>query len=215
MASEGDGWASQAKVTMLQETLVGDDSPENTQPNEDTTSPAQPTRSPAVMDAIGGGLLEPLHQADGKSSRSTSPSHQDPNAGFAHVDGDIGGPGYNETKVDIIAVACPGADPVDTWTRDPLPDGYFGVPAQGVLSSQSPATELAENAILSPTINRQLPMAAHLWIRQGIRKSVSSARVMLYRHRALTDDVTLDVLAQDLLEQVWALRVASVGIYQI
>ncbi|TKW49079.1 hypothetical protein CTA1_2021 [Colletotrichum tanaceti] len=45
--------------------------------------------------------------------------------GFADIDGEVDGLGYNETSVDIVCVPCPGADPVETWARDPLPEGYF------------------------------------------------------------------------------------------
>ncbi|KAK1997119.1 hypothetical protein LX36DRAFT_578993 [Colletotrichum falcatum] len=139
------------------------------------------------------------------SPRPSSPaSHRDPLLpGFAHIDGDVNGRGYNETLADIVCVPCPGADPVETWARDPLPDGYFGRPAD---VSATAVGELAGASILSPTISRHLPMATHLWVRQGIRKEVSEARVLLYRHRELAEGVTLDDLAQDLIEQVWNVR---------
>ncbi|KAF3761836.1 hypothetical protein M406DRAFT_265907 [Cryphonectria parasitica EP155] len=114
---------------------------------------------------------------DGASNR-TSISHWAAEPGFAHIDGEIGGSGYNETRVDIITVPCPGADPLVTWTRDPLPDGYFG----------------------------NFPKAAHLWVKQGIRRFADTARVLLYRHRELVEGVSLDSLAQDLLENVLLTR---------
>jgi hypothetical protein len=140
------------------------------------------------------------------------PYSTDPGPGFACIDGEVGGSGYNETKVDIVAVPCPGADPFLTWLgNDPFPDGYFGIPAQVELDLRPTVRELAGDAILSPAINRHLPKAAHLWVRQGIRKSASTARVLLYKHRPLTDGVTLEVLAQDLLDQVLKLRRGLVG----
>ncbi|KAH8884663.1 hypothetical protein GQ53DRAFT_386984 [Thozetella sp. PMI_491] len=209
MTTETEDWDDQARVTMLQETQVSDDSPENTQPAQDPV--AAPPESSSTMAAAAADSQQPALecQPSPKSLRSTSPSHIDPEPGFAHVDGDIGGPGYNETKVDIIAVPCPGADPVETWARDPLPEGYFGLPQHTDHKRHSAATELAEGVILSPAINRHLPPAAHLWVRQGIRKSISTARVMLYRHRALTEGLTLEDLAQDLVERVWQLREGS------
>ncbi|KAH8664544.1 hypothetical protein BX600DRAFT_512565 [Xylariales sp. PMI_506] len=146
-----------------------------------------------------------------KSVRSST-SHWEPEPGFAHVDGDIGGSGYNETTVDIIAVPCPGASPVDTWTRDPLPDGYFGLPSQNELGRYSTVKELPGRSILSPAINRHLPKATHLWIRQGIRMEVNTARVLLYRHRELHDGLTLDQLADDLLEQICEIRRDHTGV---
>ncbi|KAI0123428.1 hypothetical protein BJ170DRAFT_108414 [Xylariales sp. AK1849] len=133
-------------------------------------------------------------------------SHWDPEPGFSHVDGDIGGPGYNETKVDIIAIPCIGASPVETWTRDPLPDGYFGFPPQTELGKYPTVKELPGSSILSPAITRHLPKAKHLWVRQGIRREVNTARVLLYRHRELNEDVTLDQMADDLLESICRLR---------
>lgn len=142
---------------------------------------------------------------DGASKR-TSMSHWDPEPGFAHIDGEIGGSGYNETTVDIITVPCPGADPVETWTRDPLPDGFFGNPLDNELTTHPALKELAGDAILSPGIAGNFPRAAHLWVRQGIRRYASMARVLLYRHRELADHTNLDQLAQDLLENVLLTR---------
>ncbi|ROW03044.1 hypothetical protein VMCG_05702 [Cytospora schulzeri] len=129
-------------------------------------------------------------------------SHWDPEPGFAHVDGEIGGSGYNETLVDIVTVPCPGADPVETWTRDPLPDGFFGNPNDNELTNYPTVKELAGDAILTPGIGGNFPKAAHLWVRQGIRRYANTARVLLYRHRELTDHTTLEGLARDLLDKV-------------
>lgn len=136
------------------------------------------------------------------ASNRTSMSHWDPEPGFAHIDGEIGGSGYNETTVDIVPVPCPGADPVETWTRDPLPEDYFGNPADDDLMSQPAVKQLAGDAILSPGIGSHFSKAAHLWVRQGIRRYANNARVMLYRHREITDSTTIDGLARDLLECV-------------
>ncbi|KAJ8124958.1 hypothetical protein O1611_g8682 [Lasiodiplodia mahajangana] len=111
-----------------------------------------------------------------KSNRSSG-SHWGSEPGFEHVDGDIEGCGYNETTVDIIA-----------------------------LEKYSTVKELPASSVLTPTINRVLPPASHLWIRQGIRKEVSQARVMLYRHRELVDGMTIESAADDLIEQVLKTR---------
>lgn len=148
----------------------------------------------------------PATAYDEGTSNRTSTSHWDPEPGFAHIDGEIGGAGYNETKVDVITVPCPGADPIKTWTRDPLPDGFFGNPLDNELTTHPTLKELAGDAILSPGIGGNFPKAAHLWVKQGIRRYASTARVLLYRHRELTDTTTLDKLAQDLLEIVFLTR---------
>ncbi|KAI8959067.1 hypothetical protein F5Y11DRAFT_350915 [Daldinia sp. FL1419] len=144
---------------------------------------------------------------DSKRSIDSGYSHWDPEPGFAHIDGDVNGHGYNQTTVDIIAVPCIGASPVDTWARDPLTEDYFGSPAPNELHRYSTVKELPGSSILSPTINRPLPKASQTWIRQGIRKEVSTARVLLYRHRELAEGMTLDQAADDLLEQIKKIRV--------
>lgn len=152
------------------------------------------------------GKLAAVRVSEHEASNRTSMSHWDPEPGFAHVDGEVGGVGYNETKVDIITVPCPGADPVETWTRDPLPDNFFGEPGQDEVISQPTIKELAGDAILTPGIGGNFPKAAHLWVRQGIRRYANTARVLLYRHRELTDSTTLEGLARDLLENVFRRR---------
>ncbi|KAI8947890.1 hypothetical protein F4801DRAFT_488395 [Xylaria longipes] len=140
-----------------------------------------------------------------KSNRSSG-SHWASEPGFEHVDGDIEGRGYNETTVDIIAVPCIGASPIDTWARDPLSEGYFSFPPTPELDKYATVKELPESSVLTPTIARVLPKASHLWIRQGIRKEVSKARVMLYRHRELDEGMTIEKAADDLIEQVTNMR---------
>ena len=150
---------------------------------------------------------ELLEGGESDKSQRGSLSHSDPESGFVHIDGDVGGSGYNETKVDIVAVPCPGADPVQPWLGDdPFPDDYFGAPLRNELQRHPTIAELAGDAILSPAINRHLPMASQVWVRQGIRKSVSTARVLLYKHRALSEGDDLASLAHDLLGHVRDLR---------
>lgn len=134
--------------------------------------------------------------------------HHDAEPGFAYIDGEVGGTGYNETKVDIVAVPCPGADPLQPWIgSEPFPDGYFSPDVDvTVLASHPAVKELAVDAILSPGINRNLPRAAHVWVRQGVRKASSTARVLLYRHRKLAEGVTLEELAEDLMREVARVR---------
>lgn len=155
------------------------------------------------------GRLSGRHSEGGRPRSMGSIAHDDAEAGFAHMDGDVNGPtGYNETTVDIVCVPCPGARADETWARQPLPEGHFGFPAPAASESREQPTlkQLAGDAILSPAINRHLPRAAHVWVRQGLRKEVSSARVLLYRHRALADGVNLELLARDLLHHVQLVR---------
>ncbi|KAF9876813.1 hypothetical protein CkaCkLH20_05659 [Colletotrichum karsti] len=183
-------WTHETEVAVLDEVAAAqDDSPDRVRPRESSFN------HPSEETNVDG------HEAPRPESGS---SHWDPRPGFAHIDGDVNGPGYNETLVDIVCVPCPGADPVETWARDPLPEGYFGHPGDDL--PETTLKELAGASILSPTINRHLPKAAHLWVRQGIRKDVNKARVLLYRHREMIEGLTLDELADDLIEQVWSVR---------
>ncbi|KAK4100573.1 hypothetical protein N658DRAFT_99039 [Parathielavia hyrcaniae] len=113
---------------------------------------------------------------------SASPIADDPWPGFVHVNGDVGGPGHNETSIDVIAVPCPGADPLKTWTfgREPCGDA-------------SPAD-----------CPKHSP-----WVVRDLRMSVNMARVFLYKHRALEEGMTLQDLSQDLLYLVQEMRVGT------
>lgn len=140
----------------------------------------------------------------------TEPNHI---AGFAHIDGDLPGQGsgHNVTLVDVIAVPCPGADPVRTWICDPLPDDYFGN-ATSENSRRLPTVEkLVNDALSSPAIDQHVPKAAQAWIKQGIRLSRDTARVMLYRHASLTETTCLEDLAKDLLDKVLGSRRGTVS----
>lgn len=146
----------------------------------------------------------------GPPSNRTSTSDRDREPGFAFISGEINGTGYNETTVDIITVPCPGADPIETWKRDPLPDDFFGNPLDThELITHPTLKELAGDTILSPGMGSHYIRTAHLWVRQGIRRFASTARVLLYRHRELVEGSNLEELARDLLETVLLLREAS------
>ncbi|KAG8169743.1 hypothetical protein KVR01_000488 [Diaporthe batatas] len=182
------------------------DSPERISSDPLPSRPVFPTPQSTPGPSSAKDKLAAVRVSEHEASNRTSMSHWDPEPGFAHVDGEVGGVGYNETKVDIITVPCPGADPVETWTRDPLPDNFFGEPGHEDVIPQSTIKELAGDAILSPGIGGNFPRAAHLWVRQGIRRYANTARVLLYRHRELTDSTTLEGLARDLLENVFKRR---------
>ncbi|KAB5566371.1 hypothetical protein GE09DRAFT_1201888 [Coniochaeta sp. 2T2.1] len=153
-------------------------------------------------------LRQTLRRSESLVSYDSSEDGELEEPGFAYIDGEVGGSGYNETNVDIVAVPCPGADPLRPWIgSEPFPEGYFSPPQNTDGLSKHPALkELAGDAILSPGINMNLPKAAHAWVRQGIRKSASTARVLLYRHRSLSEGVTLESLAEDLMEHVMRMR---------
>ena len=145
-----------------------------------------------------------------QSPKSTI-NQADSGPGFAFIDGEVGGTGYNDTKVDVITVACPGADPVQTWTLDPLPPDFFSsgvsVELRRIPTTRRPLSGISPR----PVLDHPLPKAGQVWVRQGIRRSANTARVMLYRHRPLSEGITLESLARDLLDQVQQQRQGTVS----
>lgn len=117
--------------------------------------------------------------------------------GFVNVDGDVGGPGHNETVVDVIAVPCPGADPIQTWTYDS--DFYGG--------ESSVACDFGSHTSVRTSLRNPSP-----WVTGKLRNSASIARVLLYKHRSLEDGMTLQSLSEDLLDQVERIRIGAVGV---
>lgn len=116
----------------------------------------------------------------------TLPATADLGPGFVDINGDVGGIGHNETEVDVIAVPCPGADPVNTWTYSQ--DLWTETDVPGEAGSR---TSLR---IRGP------------WVTKNLRRAANIARVFLYRHRELEDGMTLESLAKDLLNQVEQMR---------
>jgi hypothetical protein len=126
---------------------------------------------------------------------ATASVNDDLGPGFANVDGDVGGSGHNETVVDVIAVPCPGADPVQTWTYD-----------HELFSDISIPCETGSRHSLRSSLRRPRP-----WVTRKLRNSASIARVFLYRHRVLEAGMTLHSLSEDLLDQVDQIRNGDVG----
>lgn len=98
---------------------------------------------------------------------------------------------HDQTTVDIVAVPCPGADPIRTWSRDGLMSRYYGA-----LSMRD-----AEGSA-GPDNDRPAPS----WIRQGIRREADRARILLYRHPSAVEGVRLSALADALLDELDKLR---------
>ncbi|KAK3381601.1 hypothetical protein B0H63DRAFT_524303 [Podospora didyma] len=153
------------------------------------TAREEPAYDPDGKDVVLG--LHPT-QASASSSRS---AQADPEPGFAPIDGDKHAPNSSEalrTNVDIIAVPCPGADPLVTFTSEALAQADF--PAMFRLSSN----------VMSPT-NPGVLSFGHNWV-MDLRRPVTTARVLLYKHRALFDGMVLAGLAKELLDQVQHIR---------
>jgi hypothetical protein len=146
--------------------------------------------APPSQDNAARGEQEEDTHARGQLGQESAPG-ADSGPGFVDVNGDVGGSGHNETEVDIIAVPCPGADPVHTWTWDEESCGEASVSFE-----------------IGSRISARKPSQ---WITRDLRKAASIARVFLYRHRALEEGMTLQSLAKDLLGQVRQIRSEGVG----
>ncbi|KAK0742448.1 hypothetical protein B0T21DRAFT_283607 [Apiosordaria backusii] len=134
--------------------------------------------------------------------RSPSPPAVDLGPGFADFRGDVGGHGYDETEVDIIAVPCPGADPIQTWIYDSdssSAESNYHVEVGSHISHNNQSTRSSQSSL-----RRSSP-----WVTLRLRERVNIARVFLYRHRHLEEGMNLKSLANDLLEQVQNIRRGS------
>ncbi|KAF4595977.1 ankyrin repeat protein [Ophiocordyceps camponoti-floridani] len=98
---------------------------------------------------------------------------------------------YDETTVDVVTVPCPGADGLQSWSRDGLVGRYFGAPSM----RDAEALTARHGAASGPS-----------WVRQGIRREAPRARILLYAHPPLMAGSTLADLADDLLQELRALR---------
>ncbi|SPN98959.1 uncharacterized protein DNG_01998 [Cephalotrichum gorgonifer] len=153
----------------------------------------------------------------GSSTSSQGKSTQgEPKGSFVKIDGSVGGSGYDETTVDVIAVPCPSADPLETWSRDALVENYFGAPS---MRSSTRTSDLRESQTSGATggsggthgaggtvtsgSSRTTPPS---WVRLGIRREASKARVLMYDHREVVEGTTLNVLAEDLLREILGIR---------
>lgn len=134
--------------------------------------------------------------------RSPSPPRINLGAGFAEYRGDVGGHGYDETEVDIIAVPCPGADPIQTWIYDSdssSAESNYHVEVGSHITRSNQSTRSSQSSL-----RRSSP-----WVTLRLRERVNIARVFLYRHRHLEEGMNLKSLANDLLEQVQDIRKGS------
>ncbi|PFH59008.1 hypothetical protein XA68_12937 [Ophiocordyceps unilateralis] len=101
---------------------------------------------------------------------------------------------YDETTVDVVTVPCPGADPLQSWSRDGLVGRYFGAPSM----RDAEAVPARHGAASGPS-----------WVRQGIRREAPRARILLYAHPEMMAGTTLADLADSLLEELRVLRVGE------
>lgn len=116
----------------------------------------------------------------------------------------------------VIAVPCPGADPLETWSRDALVENYFGAPS---MRSSTRTSDLRDSQTSGGTgesgktygTTGACKISSPSWVRLGIRKEASKARVLMYEHREVVEGTTLNVLAEDLLREVLETRLMQVS----
>lgn len=120
----------------------------------------------------------------------------------------------------IITVPCPGADPLETWSRDALVENYFGTPS---MRSSTRTSDLRDSQTSGGTggsgksygTTAVYKISSPSWVRLGIRKEASKARVLMYEHQDIVEGTTLNVLAEDLLREVLEIRLMQVGLHDL
>lgn len=113
-----------------------------------------------------------------------------------------------------MLVSCPGADPHETWMRDPLVKDFFRrSPTLHNNLDQCSDTQKARKRISSlpsQAAQSKETRIAHSWARSGVRHAVSTARVLTYDHGDLTENRTLKVMADDLLSSLCTERAGKI-----
>ncbi|RCI11521.1 hypothetical protein L249_7715 [Ophiocordyceps polyrhachis-furcata BCC 54312] len=133
--------------------------------------------------------VAPLSESDSGGGETKSHGSFDSSTRFV-VD-PAGERTYDETTVDVVTVPCPGADPLQSWSRDGLVGRYFGAPSM----RDADAVPARHGAASGPS-----------WVRQGIRREAPRARILLYAHPDLVAGITLADLADALLQDLHLLR---------
>lgn len=105
-----------------------------------------------------------------------------------------------------MLVPCPGADPYETWIRDPLPKNTFRRSA----TSQQMQTgrKLIAGLPLQPALSKDAKTVPS-WARGGIRNKVNFARVLTYDHGDVTNSRSLKSMADDLLRHILMERIGE------
>lgn len=169
--------------------------------------------------AVGGngGTFRRRHSASTTSSSDSTASTASTNSGSS---GSGGLAAFNVTFADLIAVPCPGADAEGTWDRaaqrlrrkntrgrqpDEVPERVGSAPAALQSGGTGGGSDIAFASrslphLLEGSVGSALPPSS--WITSDVRAAESGVRVLLYKHRELGPDTTLDDLAEDLLDAV-------------
>ena len=92
-------------------------------------------------------------------------------------------------------------------------ENYFGAPSMRSSTRNSDLRESQTSGTTESTrkTHRTGNTGSSSWVRQGIRKEASTARVLMYEHREVVEGITLNVLAEDLLKAVLKIRLMQVS----
>lgn len=110
----------------------------------------------------------------------------------------------------MVLVACPGADPRGTWISEDMSAAQLGLPRRITTGSRNWIKSEVGNAVLHSTdpvlksVVQRHPRQPLSWARQGIRKHAEVARVLVYDHGDVADDMGLKSLANNLLRVIHA-----------
>lgn len=111
----------------------------------------------------------------------------------------------------VVLVGCPGADPHDTWTRDPLSRSFFKklsnlrLNQTGKNDEPLALKELVEATPVPLNVDRE-SKSTLAWPRSGIRLEANTARVLTYDHGYIEKDKGLENMAAGLLSCIYAER---------
>lgn len=120
-----------------------------------------------------------------------------------------------ELNGSVVLVPCPGADPHETWMREPLARDFFRrtptVHHSKVAKRNEPQVtgRLTASMLLSPGLSRDV-RSSPSWARSGVRHEANTARVLTYDHGDLTDSRTLKTLADDFLSLLCTERAGKI-----
>lgn len=106
----------------------------------------------------------------------------------------------------VVLIPCPGADPHETWMREPLARDFFRrLPTHHHSKMTKRNKQLAAPGMTSNTsLPHELSKDTKSWARSGVRNEVNTARVLTYDHGDLMEDRNLKTMADDLLSALRA-----------
>lgn len=107
----------------------------------------------------------------------------------------------------MVLVPCPGADPHDTWIREPLPRDFFNrAPTFHHGKTKKWNEPQTAKGPIKSTLLPPAPGTDHKsapsWAQIGVRHEANTARVLTYSHGDVTPDRNLKSMGDDLLSSL-------------